>query len=143
MQPVGIGIDIIDISRVRAVIERHGDRFSRRIWTGAELAESTTRDDPLPYLAGRFAAKEAVLKALGTGLSGGIRWVDVEILRGDRGAPFVRLEGEAERQAARLGISRIFVSISHSEAQAAAQAVGVGGPGVDGADGALGDGGAG
>ena len=108
---VSIGIDLIEIARIRATLERYGERFLRRVYTAGERQRVGLLQDPAPYLAGRFAAKEAVLKVLGTGLSGGIRWQDVEIrrvvsLRGQggfgTGVRFVEYVGDAEAMISRL-----------------------------------------
>jgi len=79
MSIIGLGFDATDIPRVREVFERYGERFLRRVFTDAEIAYCTRRRDPVPHLAGRFAAKEATMKALGTGLSRGVAWKDIEV----------------------------------------------------------------
>lgn len=117
---VRVGVDIIGVQRVARALERWGDRFLQRVFTEGELAACGHRVDSL---AGRFAAKEAVLKALGTGLDQGICWRDVEIVRDSLGLS-VRLHGRAREQALRLGLTEWTVSISHSDGFAAAVAVG-------------------
>ncbi len=112
-----VGIDVIEVDRVKAAIERHGERFLRRIFTEAEIEYCTRRKKPYHSFAGRFAAKEAVLKAIGTGLSSGIRWKDVEIRNDERGRPYVILHGRAEEV---VGNRKIDISISHSDTCAAA-----------------------
>ena len=117
----GIGIDIIEVERVRSVAERHGDRFLRRIYTQTEIDSiHGTREQ---YLAARFAAKEAAFKALGTGWSRGVRWVDVEIDNLPSGQPTLTLSGEALSRARELGAERFHISISHTAEYAAAQVV--------------------
>ena len=104
------GVDIIEIDRIAAVLARYGDRFLRRVFTPAEIAYCRRR---APNLAARFAAKEAVMKSLGTGFRG-VGWRDVEVIRAPSGAPGVRLHGRARRRAQRLGITEIAISLSHS-----------------------------
>ena len=117
---LGIGVDIVDISRLRQALERHGDRFIQRIYTGTEQEYCRKHRDPAPYFAARFAAKEALFKALGTGWAFGVRWVDAEVLRNDLGAPKLALSGRAAEISAELGASAIHVSLSHSETAAIA-----------------------
>ena len=105
------GVDIIEIARVQRVYERYGERFLRRIYTCREIAYCRGR---APQLASRFAAKEATMKALGTGVRG-IRWRDIEIVRGRGQAPRIELHGTAEARAERLGLSQIALSLSHSK----------------------------
>ncbi|MDA1188262.1 MAG: holo-ACP synthase [Chloroflexi bacterium] len=104
------GVDIIEIERVRGVAERYGDRFFQRIYTPGEQAYCRGR---APQLASRFAAKEAVMKALGTGIRG-VPWKDIEVVRFMGRAPFVRLHNKAKIKAEQLGITEISVSLSHS-----------------------------
>ena len=110
------GVDIIEISRVGAVFERYGQRFLGHIFTPEEIAYCRGRT---PNLAARFAAKEATMKALGTGVRG-VSWKDIEVVRADSGAPSIRLCGRAEIWAQRLGVSEISLSISHSRDYAVA-----------------------
>ncbi len=91
----GIGVDVVDIARVQALLDRHGERFLRRVFTEQEAAYAMGGANKAERLAGRFAVKEAVMKALGTGKSQGILWRDVETLRGRLGKPEVRLHGQA------------------------------------------------
>ena len=104
------GVDIVEIDRVAGVLARYGDRFLRRVFTPGEIAYCRGR---APNLAARFAAKEAVMKALGTGFRG-VGWRDVEVVRAPSGAPSPRLHGRARRRAARLGVAEIAISLSHS-----------------------------
>ena len=126
MRIVSTGIDIVEIDRIRAAHERYRLRFELRVYTPAERTRIATLKDPAPYLAGRWAVKEAVLKVLGTGLTQGITWQDVEVLREPSGAPRVELGGRALERAGALGITRILVSITHGKDLAVAQALGVG-----------------
>jgi holo-[acyl-carrier protein] synthase len=122
---LGHGIDIVETSRIRQLLEEHGERFLNRCFTPAE--QGYCRRSPRRYvehLAGRFAAKEAVLKVLGTGWRGGIAWTDMEILPEPSGRPNLVLSGESLRIARELGISRWHISISHIETHATASAIG-------------------
>ena len=116
----GTGIDIVAIARFRDVLERQGDRFIQRVFTAAEQEYCGGRRDPVPHYAARFAAKEAFLKALGTGWAGGIRWQDVEILREPGAAPMVRVHGLAATIAEERGVRVMQVSLSHSDEAAVA-----------------------
>ncbi|MFZ5626015.1 MAG: holo-ACP synthase [Bacillota bacterium] len=125
---VGIGTDIIAIERIRRAEEKSGGRFSQRVLTAAEKRIYEGRRDRMAVLAARFAAKEAVAKALGTGL-GLVSWQDIEIGRSETGRPVVRLTGEAEQQARRLGIGEIQLSLSHCQDYAVAFALALRKPG--------------
>jgi len=120
---VSVGVDIIEIGRVAEVIERWGRRFLDRIYTPAELTHCRGR---VPELAARFAAKEAIAKALGTGLVG-VAWREMEVLPDRRGKPLVALHGSAQRRAAALGLRAFAVSLSHSREYAVAMVVALGG----------------
>lgn len=127
MTIVGVGIDLIECSRIRDLWERHGDRLAERLLTEAELAYCRRYTaDVVQRVAGRFAAKEAILKVLGTGWRGQIAWRDMEILNDSAGKPSATLTGECGIIAARLGIAAIHISITHTENYAAATAIGVG-----------------
>ena len=118
---VGVGIDVIEVARIRAVWERHGDRFLRRIYTEDEQAAvHGVREQ---YLAARFAVKEAAFKALGTGWARGVRWIDVEVSNLASGQPVLSFRGHAERRMRELGATHVHVSISHTAAYAVAQVV--------------------
>ncbi len=125
MRIVAQGIDLIECARIGHVLERHGPRFLERILTPAERAYVADRRTPLPHIAGRFAAKEAVLKVLGTGWRGAVSWTDVEIVNDASGRPSVRLSGAGAEQARRLRIGEVLVSITHTKEYAAATAIGV------------------
>lgn len=111
-----VGVDIIEIERIEAVWRRHGERFLQRVYTPAERAYCRGR---VPELAARFAAKEAISKALGTGMRG-IAWKEMEILGDERGKPLVRLHGQARARAEELGLSEFAISLSHSRDYAVA-----------------------
>ncbi len=115
------GIDAVEIKRVGALLERHQGRFLRKIFTVAEVEYCRGR---VPELAARFAAKEAISKALGTGLKG-IYFPEMEIYSDDRGKPLVRLHGAAKRRAQELGITTLEVSMTHTDELAIAQVVGI------------------
>jgi len=121
---VGHGIDLVECARIASVWERHGNRFLRRILTARESEIAGKYRNPIPFLAGRWAGKEAILKMIGTGWRGGIAWTDMEILPDHLGRPVVTLSGETRRVADRLGISTVWLSITHTEVHAAASAIG-------------------
>jgi len=120
MNILGLGLDATDIPRIRETVERYGERFLRRIFTDGEIAYCTRRRDPTPHLAGRFAAKEAAMKALGTGHSHGVLWKDIEVVRLG-GPPQLRLHGGAASRADRMRVQSSLLTITHSEALAIAQ----------------------
>jgi len=117
---LGIGVDIVDISRVERLIARYDIRFLSRVFTENESRYAMGSANAAERLAGRFAVKEAVLKALGTGKRGGILWQDIETLPGPAGKPVVRLHGQAVRRAKWKGCGSIHVSISHDGGKAIA-----------------------
>ena len=120
---VGLGIDIAEVPRVKAAIERHGETFLRRLYTPAERQYCERFKNKYERYAGRFAAKEAAMKALGTGWSRGVRWVDVEVVREKGGRPTMKLAGEAGKVAERMGVKNIALSITHTADQAFAQVI--------------------
>jgi len=120
MDVIALGFDATDIPRVASVFRRFGDRFLRRIFTDGEIAYCMRRRDPLPSLAGRFAVKEAAMKALGTGRSRGVLWKDIEVVRRG-GPPQLRFHGGAARRADELSVVKSLVTITHSETLAMAQ----------------------
>ncbi len=120
---VGLGIDIAEVARVKAAIERHGETFLRRLYTAKEQEYCERFKNKYERYAGRFAAKEAAMKALGTGWSRGVRWVDVEVAREKGGRPTIKLAGEATNIAERLGVKYISLSITHTADQAFAQVI--------------------
>ncbi|MDB5172155.1 MAG: holo-(acyl-carrier-protein) synthase [Phycisphaerales bacterium] len=123
---IGHGIDIVETARIRKLVEQHGQHFLDRVFTPLEqsyCARSERR--AFEHLAGRFAAKEAVLKVLGTGWRGGIAWTDIEIQREPSGQPRIVLTGECLRIATEQGITRWLISISHIETHATASAIGM------------------
>ena len=122
MTIVGIGLDATDLPRIAAAIERYGDRFLSRILTDEELSYCRGRKDPVPHVAGRFAAKEAGMKAIGTGHSQGVLWRDIEVFRRG-GPPQLRFHGAAGRHFARLGAKRALLTITHAQTVAIAHVI--------------------
>ncbi|MFY9398401.1 MAG: holo-ACP synthase [Desulfomonilia bacterium] len=119
---VGVGIDIVDTSRVQSLIERHGERFERRVFTPAEISYCRRKRHPFPHYSARFAAKEAAAKALGTGFGRGIRFTDIAI-ENEGDAPRIVLRNRAREIADELGVSRLHVSLSHERSSAVAMVV--------------------
>lgn len=120
---VGLGIDVAEVKRIQAVIVAQGERFLRRVYTQDEVAYCEKFKNKYERYAGRFAVKEAAMKALGTGWSHGVRWVDVEVVRVKGGRPMLALKGEAKKIADALGVKNIAVSITHTSEQALAQVI--------------------
>ena len=120
---VGTGVDIAETSRIEQVLERHGDRFSKRIYTPAEIAYCEKFKNKAERYAARFAAKEAAFKALGTGWGNGVHWVEVEVTHLKSGKPELVLTGRALEVAKGLGVTRSSVSISHSDRYVVAQVI--------------------
>jgi holo-[acyl-carrier protein] synthase len=116
---VGIGIDLVETGRFRRVLEAWGERFERRVFTTAEVEACRGRADRVEGLAARFAAKEACLKALGTGWSQGLAPRQVEVVR-EGGRPSIRLHGAADARARALDVGRILLSLTHEASAAAA-----------------------
>jgi len=126
MTILGIGTDIVECLRVAKMIERHGELFLTRVFTTHEIEYCTARKAATQHYAGRFAAKEAVLKALGTGWTRGIHWRDIEVRNEMGGRPRIALAGAARELCAKLGIVEMQISISHCRTHATAFAVAVG-----------------
>ena len=122
---IGLGTDIVEIDRIRAMIDRHGDSFLRRCFTDAEIKFAEKLRDPAVRYAGRWAAKEAVVKVLGTGFVKGVRFHDIAILALHTGQPIVELSDGAAETAKAMGIRSIAVSISHARQYATATAIGM------------------
>jgi len=126
MNVIGIGTDIVETLRIAQMIERHGELFLNRVYTEHEIGYCSARKASTQHYAGRWAAKESVLKALGTGWSRGIRWRDIEVRNEVGGKPHITLEGGALEVSQRLGIDEILISISHCRSHATAYALAVG-----------------
>ena len=120
---IGMGVDIAEVQRIQAAIERHGEPFLRRVYTPREREYCEQFRNKYERYAGRFAAKEAAMKALGTGWRRGVRWVDLEVVREASGRPTLALSGEAGKIAQQLGVKNIALSITHTETQALAQVI--------------------
>ena len=123
MEIVAHGIDLVDCPRIEDMVRRHGERFMDRVFTEAEQAYAKSTKNEIEKLAGRFAAKEAILKLVGTGWRGKISWTDIEVVNNDMGQPEVTLSGEVEQIAEKLGIRHVSVSITHTANFAIASAV--------------------
>jgi holo-[acyl-carrier protein] synthase len=123
---IGIGTDITECLRIARMIERHGEAFIARVYTPAEIRYCQSRKQSTQHFTGRWAAKEAVLKALGTGWRRGISWRDIEILNEPGGKPLVTLTGGAREAAQQLGITEMLITISHCHTHATAYALAAG-----------------
>ena len=120
---VGLGVDITEVDRIEAAIARRGRAFLERVFTTSEIRYCEKHRNRAERFAGRFAAKEAAMKALGTGWSRGVRWRDCEVSRLPGGRPTILFHGKAGEIAARLGVNNAALSISHTEEQALAQVI--------------------
>ncbi len=120
---VGTGIDIAEVPRIREAIERHGQRFLNRIFTEGEIQYCESKANRVERYAARFAAKEAGMKAIGTGWNHGVRWRDIEVARKPGGRPSLVLHGKAAEFAAKLGATNIALSLTHTAEQAMAQVI--------------------
>jgi holo-[acyl-carrier protein] synthase len=120
MNIIGIGLDATDIPRIAQALARYGDRFTHRVFTDAEIAYCSSKHNPAPHYAGRFAAKEAAMKALGTGHTQGVLWRDIEVIRGG-GPPRVQFHGGARRRFDAMGATGALLTITHADTLAMAQ----------------------
>ena len=120
------GVDMVACARLRTAIDRHGDRFLRRVFTPTELDYCLGKKREIEHLAGRFAAKEAVMKVLGTGWGNGTNWTDIEVSNLPSGQPEVHLSGKTRQIAQDMGLGKILISISHIDTHAIASAIGIG-----------------
>jgi holo-[acyl-carrier protein] synthase len=123
MKIFGIGIDVVEVARIGSSMAEFGERFAVKIFTATERAYCEAQKRPEIHYAARFAAKEAVAKAFGTGIGKDLGWLDMEILRKDSGEPALRLSGAGEAFAASRGIAEVKISLSHADHYAAANAV--------------------
>lgn len=123
MMIFGIGIDVVEVERVESSMAEFGERFARRVFTAAERAYCESQKTPVIHYAARFAAKEAVAKAFGTGIGKDLSWLDIEIRRRDSGEPEVFLTGDGEKFAKKNKLTQIKISLSHAQHYAAANAV--------------------
>ncbi len=124
---VGIGTDIIECERIERMLDRHGDVFVARVYTVGEIDYCSGRKAGVQHYAGRWAAKEAVLKSLGTGWAHGIQWTEVEVVNQQGGKPNIVLSGKAKQISEQLGIREIMISISHCRSYAVAYATAIAG----------------
>jgi holo-[acyl-carrier protein] synthase len=122
---VGLGTDIIETVRIGQMIERHGELFLQRVFTEQEIRYCQRRKEAIQHYAGRWAAKEAVMKTLGTGFTKGVGFQDIEVSNRKSGQPAIKLRGTAQEVAKRLGIDEVLISISHCRAYATATAIAV------------------
>jgi len=120
---VGTGVDLEEVPRIRAAIEQHGRRFIERIFTAGEIAYVEQTKNRFERYAARFAAKEAAMKALGTGWSQGVRWLDLEVVHEPGGRPALRLHGRAAEVAAALECTAVQLSLAHTRQSAVAQVI--------------------
>ncbi len=120
---LGIGVDLVEIARIKQAIERQGGHFLRRVFTEREIAYCSKMRVPGPHYAARFAAKEAVAKAFGTGIGHRMAFVEIEVCHLETSAPFIQLHGNAETFARERGARKIHISLSHTASCAAAQVV--------------------
>ncbi|HWQ57088.1 MAG TPA: holo-[acyl-carrier-protein] synthase [Bryobacteraceae bacterium] len=125
---VGTGVDLAEVDRIRAAIERYGPRFVERIYTAAEIAYVERKANRYERYAARFAAKEAGMKAIGTGWKRGVRWRDFEVANLPSGKPTLRLHGRAAEFAGRLGVTSIALSLTHTAEMAMAHVILEGSP---------------
>ncbi|MFW6170266.1 MAG: holo-ACP synthase [Planctomycetota bacterium] len=126
MNVIGIGTDIVEVLRIARMIERHGELFLGRIFTRGEIEYCSARKAATQHYAGRWAAKEAILKAIGTGWAPGIQWRDMEIRNDAAGKPRVALAGGARSVCAQLGVADMLISLSHCRSHASAVAIAMG-----------------
>lgn len=120
---VGIGIDIAEVARIREAIERHGERFLNRIFTEGEIRYCESKANRVERYAARFAAKEAGMKAIGTGWNHGVRWRDIEVARNPGSRPTLLFHGRAAEFAAKLGATNFALSLTHTAEQAIAHVI--------------------
>jgi holo-[acyl-carrier protein] synthase len=120
---LGMGVDLAEVGRIREAIARHGDRFIQRIYTPKEIAYVERKANRYERYAGRFAAKEAGMKAIGTGWRGGVSWQDFEVANMPSGRPTLRLHGEAAKVAEKMGVKNVWLSITHTAELGMAQVI--------------------
>lgn len=120
---VGTGIDLTEIERIQNSVDRYGERFLNRVYTAAEQAYCLRKKKSAESFAARFAAKEAGAKALGTGISHGVNWLEIEVIREPSGRPTLRFHGRAAERAAQMGVNHASLSLTHSNETAMASVV--------------------
>jgi holo-[acyl-carrier protein] synthase len=120
---LGLGTDIVEVARIRASLEKYGAQFTDKFLLPAEVTYCRAHRDPAPQIAARFAAKEAIAKAFGTGFGAQLGWLDLEIAKRDNGEPFVILHDQAKKLLSSRGAQEVFVTLSHTENYATATAI--------------------
>ena len=120
MSVIGIGVDLVECARIQHSLDRFGDRFLHRVFTEGEIAYSQSMKFPARHLAARFAAKEAISKAFGTGIGKAMGWKDIDVHKKPSGEPFVVLEGGAKQLAADRGVTKVWITLSHTDHHAMA-----------------------
>ena len=123
MSVLGIGVDLVECARIQHSLDRFGDRFLHRVFTEGEIAYSQSMKFPARHLAARFAAKEALSKAFGTGIGKAMGWKDIDVHKKPSGEPFVVLEGGAKQLAADRGVTKVLITLSHTDNHAMAMIV--------------------
>ncbi|MEY2487638.1 MAG: holo-[acyl-carrier protein] synthase [Verrucomicrobiota bacterium] len=123
MSVIGIGVDLVECARIQHSLDRFGDRFLRRVFTDGEIEYSNSMKFPARHLAARFAAKEAVSKAFGTGIGKAMGWRDIDVRKKPSGEPFLVFTGGAEKLAQERGVVSAFITLSHSDHHAIATIV--------------------
>lgn len=123
MSVLGIGVDLVECARIQHSLDRFGDRFLHRVFTDGEIAYSKSMKFPARHLAARFAAKEALSKAFGTGIGKAMGWKDIDVHKKPSGEPFVVLEGGAKDLASNRGVTRVLITLSHTDNHAMAMIV--------------------
>jgi len=124
LKVLGLGVDTVEVGRIRDALEaRSGARFERRVFTPGEVVYCRSKADPYPHFAARFAAKEAVMKALGTGWTAQVNWTGIEVVHGERGKPFLQLNAPTDEFARSLGLADSHISLSHDQGRAVAVAL--------------------
>ena len=123
MSVLGIGVDLVENARIEHSLERFGERFLQRVFTAGEIAYSQSMKFPARHLAARFAAKEAVSKAFGTGIGKSMGWKDIDVRRKESGEPYVVLEGGAKKMAEERHVTNVLITLSHTEHHAMAMVV--------------------
>ena len=123
MSVIGIGVDFVEVARVQHSLERFGDRFLQRVFTAGEIAYSMSMRFPARHLAARFAAKEAVSKAFGTGIGRAMGWRDIDVRKKESGEPFLVFEGGAKEMSISRGVSQPLITLSHTDEHAIAMII--------------------
>lgn len=123
MSLIGLGIDLVEVRRIRDLLTKHGERFKKRTFTDSEIRYCDSCADPAMHYSARFAAKEAGAKALGTGFSEGVSWKDIEVVRAENGAPSLHLHGGARALAEKKGATQALISLTHTAETASAQVI--------------------